>query len=46
MRMMNVNLLVSEYEWTCPICNRLNKEIEVTEVVVCGNCKTALAVNP
>jgi hypothetical protein len=34
----SVSLIASGYEWTCPNCDTLNKEIEVTEKVFCDNC--------
>ena len=34
----NVYLLSAGYEWTCPICEELNKEIEITKSVKCSSC--------
>ncbi|MGD8455578.1 MAG: hypothetical protein PVF83_04265 [Anaerolineales bacterium] len=34
-----VELIASGYEWTCPHCDYLNKEIEIPEKVVCSRCK-------
>jgi DNA-directed RNA polymerase subunit RPC12/RpoP len=36
--MDTVDLIASGYEWTCPKCETLNEEIEVTEKVSCRNC--------
>ena len=33
-----VVLIASGYEWTCPNCEALNKEIEVNEKVICASC--------
>lgn len=33
-----VELIAAGYEWDCPDCNWMNKEIEVTENVVCDQC--------
>jgi uncharacterized protein (DUF983 family) len=34
-----VDLIASGYEWTCPNCDELNHEIEITETVCCKDCK-------
>lgn len=34
-----VNLIASGYEWTCPKCEILHTEIEVTKTVYCFRCK-------
>lgn len=36
--MDSVELIASGYEWECPECETLNKEIGVTEKVICGKC--------
>ena len=33
--MKTVELIASGYEWTCPECDKLNHEIEVTVTVKC-----------
>jgi len=33
-----VALIASGYEWVCPRCRTFNREIEVTERVICSNC--------
>ena len=33
-----VDLIVSGYEWTCPCCGNLNKEIEITYIAECLDC--------
>ena len=35
--METVDIIASGYEWLCPECNTLNKEIEYTERVKCSN---------
>lgn len=42
----SVNLIAGGYEWTCPICNSLNEEIEATETVNCKGCNTTFKTNP
>jgi len=37
--MESVDLIASGYEWICPRCNELNREIETLEVVTCRNCQ-------
>jgi DNA-directed RNA polymerase subunit RPC12/RpoP len=39
-----VDLIASGYEWECPKCDQLNKEIEVTENVTCEECKSVFEV--
>ena len=34
----SVELIAAGYEWTCPNCEQINKEIEVTERVECDHC--------
>lgn len=36
--MENITLISASYEWTCPHCEELNMEIEITETVTCSNC--------
>lgn len=38
--MEQVDLIASGYEWVCPNCELLNKEIEIphSERVECNNC--------
>lgn len=38
-KMETVDIIASGYEWTCPECNRLNKEIEYTQQVQCKQCQ-------
>jgi len=33
-----VDIIASGYEWVCPACSNLNKEIECKETVVCQKC--------
>lgn len=33
---IRVDVIASGYEWWCPKCERLNKEIECTTKVTCG----------
>jgi len=35
----SVDVIASGYEWVCPSCNELNKEIEYLEKYTCGRCK-------
>lgn len=35
--MESVDLIASGYEWICPECDFLNKEIEYNEQVKCSN---------
>ena len=41
-----VDLIASGYEWECPNCENLNKEIEVTEQVTCSYCGLTCETNP
>ncbi len=43
-----VDLIASGYEWICPICDKLNHEIETTEIVTCSNiaCSESFKTNP
>lgn len=36
--MKSVELISSGYEWVCPNCDTLNKEIEITKQVRCKRC--------
>ena len=36
--MKQVELIAAGYEWVCPLCDALNREIEVTEKVYCPEC--------
>ena len=42
-----VDVIASGYEWTCPICETLNKEIEHKEVVTCSrsDCRVSFKTN-
>lgn len=40
-----VELIASDYEWTCPNCEVLNKTIEVVEQVACEKCGQTFPVN-
>lgn len=44
-QMESVDLIASGYEWICPNCNHLNHEIEVTDVVKCGECGNCYATD-
>lgn len=44
-KLESVDLIASGYEWTCPNCERLNREIEVTERVTCGECGSQYATD-
>ena len=37
-KMEEVELIASGYEWTCPNCDALNNETEITAVVKCEGC--------
>ena len=39
-----VELIAAGYEWTCPDCDELNCEIEITEQVTCAQCKRVFKV--
>lgn len=38
MGMKTVELIASGYEWMCPECKKMYKEIEVPEFVECKKC--------
>lgn len=40
-----IDLIASGYEWECPNCETLNKEIEVTKRVTCARCKSVFVTN-
>lgn len=39
-----VEMIASGYEWVCPICDFLRKEIEINDTVYCENCNTEFEV--
>ena len=39
-----VDLIASGYEWVCPMCDKFNREIEITEKVSCVNCGDTFTV--
>jgi len=39
-----VDLIASGYEWMCPVCGCLNKEIEILELVCCDQCEQECGV--
>ena len=41
----SVELIASDYEWTCPDCETLNHEIEINEWVTCKECDHEYRVN-
>ena len=47
-KMDSVDIIASGYEWVCPVCNRLNREIEITETVTCcgADCREEFEANP
>ena len=40
----SIELISSGYEWTCPDCDTLNEEIEITAAVTCSKCKKKFMV--
>ena len=40
-----VELIASGYEWGCPTCGKLNREIEAVAKVKCKRCKKEWEVN-
>jgi len=38
--MEQVQIIAKGYEWICPNCGEQNDEIEVTEIVMCDECRT------
>ncbi len=43
--MESVEIIASGYEWECPCCEKLNKEIETTETVICDGCNKEYEVS-
>lgn len=43
---VSVDIIASGYEWTCPECNRLNLEVEITKYVECKDCTRTFGTNP
>jgi uncharacterized protein (DUF983 family) len=43
--METVSLISAGYEWTCPHCDTLNHEIEITETVACEQCGVEFEVS-
>ena len=43
--MQTVELIASGYEWECPECEFLNKEIEITLTVTCEHCQEKFEVD-
>lgn len=41
----SVDLIASGYEWICPKCDTLNKEIETSERVTCSSCGASWPVS-
>ena len=41
-----VDVIASGYEWVCPVCGELNKEIEYLENYTCGRCKKNVETSP
>lgn len=35
-----VDLIASGYDWTCPVCDTWEHEIEITTKVTCSGCGT------
>lgn len=46
--METVDIIASGYEWICPKCERLNREIEITETVICEgvDCREEYKTEP
>lgn len=44
--MKKVDIIASGYEWICPCCERLNKEIEWKETYICNECNESVKTNP
>lgn len=42
--MKSVELKASGYEWICPTCHEINREIEITEQVTCSHCTVVCKV--
>jgi len=44
--MESVDLIASGYEWICPHCDNLNKEIEIPrDEVLCDKCYNTFKIN-
>ena len=43
-KLEQVELIASGYEWTCPNCDHLNREIEIPKSVICASCNTKFTV--
>ena len=41
----SVELIASGYEWECPHCDTLIKEIEIPETVMCSECRKEYEVD-
>lgn len=41
----SVELIASGYEWICPACEEINKEIEVNVAVTCKFCQNTYHVD-
>ena len=41
----SVEMIASGYEWTCPKCEALMQEIEITPKVKCHDCSTVYNVD-
>jgi hypothetical protein len=39
-----IELIAAGYEWSCPTCNQLNKEIEILKTVQCHACERQFEV--
>lgn len=44
--MDTVDIIASGYEWRCPKCNTLNKELDCTSIVECSTCWIEFETNP
>jgi len=44
--MKTVNIIASGYEWICPQCETLNREIEIKKNVKCVCCDAEYETNP
>lgn len=42
----SVDIVASGYQWVCPECDELNKEIEYTLEVTCESCGVTFSTNP
>lgn len=45
-QMRKVDIITCSYEWSCPDCDTLNTEIELTEIVMCACCGAEFETNP